>query len=304
MVGTVSLLSAYDGLKSLDEDGPKLMKRYVEELAFVDREDGLALEGAIISPVGIEQKKTAVIWIHGNTSRFYDFPYVQVGRDMAGLGYTFVTANTHGHDIVSVIWDDKGGSTPGGACWERFDEIPLDIAPWIDLSIGNGAENVVLVGHSFGANKVAYYQAMRQDPRVLGVVSASGDVKWRADAERIALAEQMEAEGRDDEVLPQLEVSWYRMSARTFLSRARIAQHVLTSEEKTPFIARIECPILAIYGTEEEWCGTQSDLDEIRKGAVASRRVDTRLLDGADHVYWGKSEVAAGVIGEWIEAIG
>jgi alpha-beta hydrolase superfamily lysophospholipase len=251
----------------------------------------------------VDLKKIAVIWIHGNTSRFYDLPYVQIGREVAELGYTFITANTHGHDVVSVIWDDKGGSTPGGACWERFDEIPLDIAPWVDLAIENGAEGVVLVGHSFGANKVAYYQAVRQDPRVLGVVSASGDVKWRADAERLALAEQMEAEGREDEVLPQLEVSWYMMSAKTFLGRARIAQHVLTSDERTPFIAQIECPILAIYGTEEEWCGTQADLDRIKAGAVASSRVDTRLIEGADHVYWGKSDRAAEAIGEWIDEL-
>jgi dienelactone hydrolase len=303
MVGTISLLRTFDGWTGLDEGEAKLRKTYSEELAYVDREDGLALEGAIIRPVGVDLKRIAVIWIHGNTSRFYDLPYVQIGREVAELGYTFITANTHGHDVVSVIWDDKGGSTAGGACWERFDEIPLDIAPWVDLAIENGAEGVVLVGHSFGANKVAYYQAVRQDPRVLGVVSASGDVKWRADAERLALAEQMEAEGREDEVLPQLEVSWYMMSARTFLGRARIAQHVLTSDERSPFIAQIECPILAIYGTEEEWCGTQADLDRIKAGAVASSRVDTRLIEGADHVYWGKADRAAEAIGEWIDEI-
>jgi pimeloyl-ACP methyl ester carboxylesterase len=303
MVGTISLLSAFNGWTGLDDEEMKLAKQYTEELAYVDREDGLALEGAIIRPVGVPLKKVAVVWIHGNTSRFYDLPYVQVGREMAAHGYTFITANTHGHDVVSVIWDDKGGSTPGGACWERFDEIPLDIAAWVALAVEDGAEGVVLAGHSFGANKAAYYQAMRQDPHVVGVVCASGDVKWRADAERVDMAEKMEAEGRDDEVRPQLEVSWYRMSAKTFLSRARIAQHVLTSEERTPHIAQIECPILAIYGTEEEWCGTQSDLDEIKAGAVAASRVDTRMIEGADHVYWGKADKAAEIISEWIDEV-
>jgi hypothetical protein len=137
------------------------------------------------------------------------------------------------------------------------------------------------------------------------MVCASGDVKWRADAERIALAEQMEAEGRDDEILPPLEVSWYRMSARTFLSRARIAQHVLTSPEsdRTPYIARIECPILAFYGTEEEWCGTQADLNDIRRQAASSSRVDTCLIEGADHVYWGKAPQAAALITGWIDSL-
>ncbi|MGA7733260.1 MAG: alpha/beta fold hydrolase [Chloroflexia bacterium] len=303
MVGTISVLSAFSGWKALDEEELAVMKTYSEELAFVDREDGLALEGAIISPATTERKPVAVLWIHGNTSRFYDYPYVQLGREVAGLGYTFITANTHGHDVISVIWDDKGGSTPGGACWERFDEVPLDIAPWIDLAVENGAKGVVLVGHSFGANKVAYYQAVRQDPRVLGVVCASGDVRWRADAERIALAEKMEAEGREDEILPPLEVSWYRMSVKTFLARARIAQHVLTSTEQTPYIAQIACPILAFYGTEEEWCGSQADLDEMRRHATAAARVDTHLIEGADHVYWGKADRAAELIGGWIDQL-
>lgn len=300
MVSTVSVLSAFTGWTALQTEEQEPMKRYTEELAYVDREDGLALEGAIISPTGTNRKDIAVILIHGNTSRFYDYPYVQLGREVAGLGYNFITANTHGHDVVSVIWDDKGGSSPGGACWERFDEIPLDIAPWIDLAIANGAKEVILVGHSFGANKVAYYQAMRQDPRVLGIVLASGDVKWRADSERIALAEHMEAEGKEDEILPPLEVSWYRMSARTFLSRARIAQHVLTSTERTPYVAQIECPLLAFYGTEEDWCGTQSDLDDIRANASASSKVDTHLIEGADHVYWNKAPQAAQLITNWI----
>lgn len=302
MPGTINELSALTAWNTLEIE-EKPLKKYSEELAYADRADGLALEGALINPVGMDSKQVAVIWIHGNTSRFYDYPYIQIGREVAQLGYTFITANTHGHDIVSMVWDDKGGATPGGACWERFDEVPLDIAAWVDLAVENGAQRVVLVGHSFGANKVAYYQAIKQDPRVIGVVCASGDVKWKADTDRLALAEQMEAEGNLDEILPMLEVSWYRMSARTFLSRARIAQHVLTSTERTPYIAQIECPILAFYGTEEAWCGTQSDLDEIKSHATASPRVDTHLLEGADHVCWGKADRAAELICSWISSV-
>ncbi len=302
-MSTISVLSAFSGWKAIGVEEPALMNEYSEELAFVDREDGLALEGAIISPVGVRTKDVAVLWIHGNTSRFYDYPYVQLGREVARLGYTFITANTHGHDVISVVWDDRGDATPGGACWERFEETPMDIAPWIDLAVAKGAKGVVLVGHSFGANKVAYYQAMRKDPRVLGVVCASGDVKWKADAERTAMAEKMEAEGKSDEILPPLEVSWYRMSARTFLDRARVAQHVLTSNERTPYIAQIECPVLAFYGTEEEWCGTQSDLDEMRRAATSSKRVDTCIIEGADHIYWGKADLAAKLICGWMDVI-
>jgi dienelactone hydrolase len=179
----------------------------------------------------------------------------------------------------------------------------MDVAAWVDMAVEEGFKGVVLVGHSFGANKVVYYQAERQDSRVLGVVAASGDVKWKATSDRIALAEEMEAEGKDQDVLPQLEVPWYRMSAKTFLGRARIAQHVFSSETEQPHIGKLACPVLAFYGSEEEWCGTANDLDSIRKNATAASRVDTKIIEGADHVYWGKAGEAARLIGEWVDGL-
>jgi pimeloyl-ACP methyl ester carboxylesterase len=162
---------------------------------------------------------------------------------------------------------------------------------------------VVLVGHSFGANKVLYYQAERQDPRVLGVVSASGDVKWKAAPDLLALAEEMETQGKLDEVLPQVDAPWYRMSAGTFLSRARLAQQAFDSQTETPHVARIACPILAFYGSEEEWCGTAGDLDKLRGNAAASPKVDIAIIEGADHVYWGMSSIVAGLLAGWVDEL-
>jgi dienelactone hydrolase len=126
-------------------------------------------------------------------------------------------------------------------------------------------------------------------------------MKWKAATDQFALAEEMEAEGKGDQVLPQLDAPWYRMSARTFLGRARIAQHVFDSETETPHIAKITSPILAFYGSEEDWCGTAGDLDLIRRNARAAERVDTIIIEGADHVYWGKAGTAARLIGDWVE---
>ncbi len=297
MLSTMSLSS----MLSVFEEEREETGKYTEELAFVDREDGVGLEGAIIRPSRGTAKPVAIIWIHGNTSRFYDLPYMQIGREMAALGYTFITSNTHGQNACSTILEPGDEANAGSVCRERFEEIPLDLNAWIDMAIEEGFKAVVLVGHSFGANKVLYYQAERQDPRVLGVVSASGDIKWKAAPDQLALAEEMEAEGKADEVLPQLDAPWYRMSARTFLGRARIAQHVFDSRAETPYIAKITSPILAFYGSEEDWCGTAGDLDLISRNARAAERVDTLTMEGADHVYWGKASVAARLIGDWVE---
>src|SRR3954447_4900485 len=119
-------LESIDPSTILDEE-LELGKHHTEELAFVDRQDGLGLEGAIIRPRSGRTRQVAIIWIHGNTSRFYDIPYIQIGREMAELGYTFITSNTHGHDVASVISEPAGEAIPGGACWERFEETTLDL---------------------------------------------------------------------------------------------------------------------------------------------------------------------------------
>ncbi len=56
-----------------------------------------------------------------------------------------------------------------GGGWERFDESPRDVAAWVGFAVDLGFEGVALLGHSLGALKVCYYQALRQDPRVAGL---------------------------------------------------------------------------------------------------------------------------------------
>jgi len=278
------------------------VKRYKEELVYADREDGLALEGALIRPTDASTAKDlAVICVHGNTSRFYDLSYILWGRELAAHGYPFLSVNTHGHDVVAVIWDDKGGAVPGGACWEQFDKVTLDLAAWVNFAAEQGFQRVVLLGHSFGANKVAYYQAARQDERVRGIIAASPDLKWSTSADRLALAEQKVEAGQGDFVLPPLEAPYYQMSAQTLVSRAHIAAHVFESESKAPYVASIRCPLLALYGTEEAWLGGAAELDTIKRNATSATRVETHLLEGADHVYWGREKQFAELIAGWLD---
>ena len=285
---------------------PDVTEQHQAELVYVERSDGLGLEGAMIHAIGgFDRKSVAVLWFHGNTSRFYDLPYIHVGKELARHGYSFLTCNTHGHDIIAPLWGPDGDMVPGGALMERFSQVPLDLDPWISYAISRDYKGVVLVGHSFGANKVAYYQAHTQDPRVWGVALASPDVRWHAEPHRVQLAREMLDEGKGEELMPQVEGNppWYRMSARTLVERARIAQNVFRSNDGAPYIARLSSPLLAFYGSEETWCGGEAELQTIREGATSSPRVDTHLLEGADHVYWGKAAGAATLLARWIDAL-
>ena len=279
---------------------------YTEELVYVDREDGLGLEGALVLPSRQQANSTAIIWLHGNTSRFYDFSYLLIGREVARHGYPFLTVNTHGHDVVSPIWGAEGEATPGGASWERFSEVPLDLSTWTGYAVERGFERVVLAGHSFGACKVVYHAAQRpDDARIVGVIAASPDMKWKAEPDRLRRAEELEADGGLDSYMPPVpeNPAWYNLSARTFLERARIAQHVFSSETQTPYIAQVRVPVLAFYGTEEAWSGTRADLEQLKQRATVVQRLDIATIEGGDHVYWGKHVEAAELIVDWAASL-
>jgi pimeloyl-ACP methyl ester carboxylesterase len=143
------------------------IKSYSEELVFVESEDGLSLTGAVIRPQHDLSNPVAVVWIHGNTGKFCDYPYIAVGRAIAEQGYVFITGNTRGHDISTTLWRMPADEpVAGGSAWEIYEEAPYDIGAWISYAAGLGIEKVILVGHSLGAAKVIYYQALRQDPRI------------------------------------------------------------------------------------------------------------------------------------------
>jgi len=287
-----------------------------EEIVYTTSEDGFLLEGLRIQPGSeptIDRPLAAIVLIHGNAGRFYDYPYVSVGRALAGAGHTVISANTRGHDISAFLWRAAGGRpTPwespqgmpvgAGSGWDALAETSRDLAAWVDLAESECATGkVVLVGHSSGAQRVVLYQAERQDRRVAGLVLASPDLTGFMPAGQLAEAQRMVAEGRGMEVLPaQAFAPWYRQSAESVAGRNAVLSRMLESADDTPAtIARVTCPILALYGTKEPG-GAQGMLQMIQARATAAAGVETRLIEGADHIYSGLEEDLARTIAGWI----
>lgn len=283
-----------------------MTKAYAEELVYTDTEDGLNLEGVVIHPTATSPKPLAVVWVHGLTGRFYAKSAILTGRDLAAEGYTFVSGNNRGHDFGARYWNaETGQPLLAGGGWERFDESPYDVDAWITFAASLGYERIVVVGHSLGALKVAHYQALRQDPRIVGLVAASAALPAaRPKPELIALAERMEAEGRDQDLLPwgSSTAGAGTHSAATFLNRVRTGLDQYGLDDPEPAIGTIRCPVLAIFGTVQD-TGTAADLEMIRRNAKRATRVDTAMIEGADHIYTGRESAVAGVILAWLDSL-
>jgi pimeloyl-ACP methyl ester carboxylesterase len=269
---------------------------FSEELVFARTVDGLYNEGVVIRPGTASPKKTGVVWVHGFSSNFYQYSTIGIGRLIAGSGYTFISGNNRGHDFGSLYYSGKGAPVLYGGGWERYEESALDIASWIDFTVKSGCERLVLIGHSLGALKVIGYQAETSDPRIAGIIAASPPLRGSGfEPEILAQAERLAVNGFDCDLLPwgSFFLGAGTLSARTFISFAsRIG-----IEKMQRLIGMINCPMLAVYGTNEGWVGTEKELSII---AAASKLAETLMIGGADHSYNSRISEVSGVFIEWI----
>lgn len=227
--------------------------KFPEQLVYVRSNDDTVNGGAIFTPPKDSAKPIALIWIHGWGVNFYYPTYVAIGRALADRGYTCITANTRMHDIGTVAGYRHGQRIRGGGYWGVPSEEVQDLAAWIDFAEDRGFKKIVLVGHSAGWAAVRAYQAEKQDPRVVGLISASGAVYplEAADPNMLAQATRLVADGRGDDLLrfPAEHRSYPSfVSAATYLDIAKTPPEMgdfFGIRTPNPAVTRVRCPILA-----------------------------------------------------------
>jgi pimeloyl-ACP methyl ester carboxylesterase len=286
-----------------DQRAGEITERIVQAQA----KDDVADAGALFTPPKNIAKRIAVIWIHGATVNFYSPTYLAISRGLAKRGYTVITGNTRMHDPGTVGAWPGGKRIRGGTYWGIPSEQVRDIAAWIDFAEELGFKQVVLVGHSADANAVREYQSQTQDHRVAGVVLASGDVRPDTrvpPAEWISKAKQFIADGQPEEL-----VQGPFLSAATFLdilNRPPEFKDFFGALSTNAGVTRVRCPLLVFLGTDGD-VGNEDDLEGIKSSIkrlpTGPSRVDTALIQGADHMYDGQEDRVAQVIASWTDRL-
>jgi pimeloyl-ACP methyl ester carboxylesterase len=286
------------------------------ELVRVWTEDGLQLQGLYCEPQR-SGSLPAVLHIHGASSNFYRSQFLdKLADELVDRGYAFVTGNTRGHDIMnSVYTTDPTASRRMGIAFEVFEECPLDIAAWLDLLQKRGYQQMILLGHSFGAHKVAFYQSETLDERVRALIlmspadqgfwlEAAGDELERM----LTSVSDMVASGQGKRLFDG-SIAPYPMSAGTIHSLFVTAKPDIfrfgRPDEPWDVVSRLNVPILALMGTVAEFTApAPSDaLATLRARAISSPRCDTIVVEGAPHNYRGyEAEVTEAIVG-WLEDV-
>jgi pimeloyl-ACP methyl ester carboxylesterase len=281
---------------------------WTEEIVWIKTDDGITHDGVVIRPAG-PPTGTAVVWMHGYTGNFSEPHQIRIGRYLAERGHLFVSGDNRGHHLGAGLGELDGQLRIGGGWWELVSEAWLDIKAWLDFASTTLApRRLVLAGHSYGAAKVTRYQGERQDPRLAGLISASGPVRPPSKrpelGEPLALAQRMVAEGRGLELLPFGGPGRPGpFSAQTVVDRGKSLVDVYGLEGGDSPLSKVRCPFLAILGTEEPQIGSPESLETLKRNARSSSRADTALIEGADHCYTGREVAVAKTIYDWLERL-
>jgi len=184
----------------------------------VATKSGTVLNGVIFPAPETDTVVIAITGVHGN---FYSNPfYYSIGDTLSTAGIDFIYAQTRDAFGQMQIVNAKTGKTEVIGSWnEDFTQSDDDIAAYVDYTAQAGYKNIILAGHSLGANKVIYYLSKHADPRVSKFILLSPaniqHLTSQVSEKEMSIIAQYKNSGRGQELLPFDFIGWLPCVADT-----------------------------------------------------------------------------------------
>lgn len=169
-----------------------------------------------------------------------------------------------------------------------------DIGHWLDWLKKQGAENVVLLGHSRGGNQTAWFAAERDDPVIKKLVLVAPQT-WDKDKDAagyekrygkplapvLAQANDLIAQQKGDTMLENVDFVY---CAGTSATASAMASYYNPEPrlDSVYLLAKIGKPVLVFIGSEDK---VNLDLVEKLTPLAEKPGVEMVVLDGADHYF-------------------
>jgi pimeloyl-ACP methyl ester carboxylesterase len=262
------------------------------QLVYVDTSDGLTLEG-LYWPAGGPKARLGAVLVHGWT--FWHDMRVR-SRGFCGKNMASIATHLSQGGIPTVLTMNRGFHAP-----EFFNDCVIDFEASIDFLVSQGCEEIVILGHSLGGAKCAYFAGEVGHPRLRGVVLMSAipsTYNFSGKEGLVAEAQRCIVEGRPDTVIPFQEGKTTSLNHAETLVRSLTEGYRGTTLEA---VSKISLPTLSI-AAEREWEWFQ----RVTRGILASKshpeNIKAVLLSGvADHGYSNHEEAVAIRIADWIK---
>jgi pimeloyl-ACP methyl ester carboxylesterase len=262
------------------------------DLIRLGTDDGVRLPGILRRP-HMARAKACVVLIHGYSGNFYSGIMDFLPEALADRGFATLALNMRDHDR--------------GPKKNRFEENRYDIATAVDKMALLGYHTIFLYGHSMGTNRVLYYMAASQDPRITGILLTGppGNLfEWNISIfgpetanSVLRQAQDLVAKGKGDQ--------WMLINLGPLGKALYTAHHVVslrgpkTVSDPYKNISRISKPILVVHGLADRLANPDI-ADRLKNSATPETNVTVVKIHGANHRFSHHQEKLVGVVTRWM----
>lgn len=270
-------------------------------------EDGLKLPMVHFNS---KEKDICVIFIHGMCQTIIDNYFTTVwGNILVENNIGFLYEHNRGHSIENDIVMKDGSFKRCGCMYEIFEDSIYDIDLAINKAQELGYKRFILMGHSYGCNKLIYYY-YKKKPNVLGLILASapdmvGLQLYRQNdyKELIKEAKENIDSGKPTKILSNLIEDYMYMSSGTYYNWFHENSNldnlpVMNNSDNWYQFEAIDLPILIFSGSNET--DNYLHLDLLEEKAKSCNDFEYKYIKDTDHFYNGKELEIGNIILNWI----
>lgn len=258
-----------------------------------------------------DEKDICVIFIHGMCQTIIDNYFVTVwGNILVENNIGFLYEHNRGHSIENDILMKDGSYARYGCMYEIFEDCILDIDLAIDKAEKLGYKRFILMGHSYGCNKLIYYY-YKKHPNILGLVLASAPdmvglqlYRQKDYKELIKEAKVNIDNGDETKILSNLVEDYMYMSSRTYYNWFNEKSNldnlpVMGNSENWYQFESINVPILTFSGSNET--DNYLHLDLLKDKAKSCNDFEYKIINNTNHFYTNKENEIGDIILDWIK---
>ncbi len=251
-----------------------------------------------------------VIFIHGMCQTIIDNYFATVcGNVLSENNIGFLYEHNRGHSIENDIVMKDGSFKRCGCMYEIFEDSIYDIDLAIKRAQELGYKRFILMGHSYGCNKLIYYY-YKKHPNVLGLILASAPdmvglqlLRQKDYKELLQEAKENIDNGNPNKILSNLIEDYMYMSSGTyynwFYENSNLDNLPVMNNSKNWYqFEIIDIPILTFSGSNET--DNYMHLDLLKEKAKSCNDFEYKYINDTDHFYNGKELEIGNIILNWI----
>lgn len=270
-------------------------------------EDGLKLPMVHFNS---KEHDICVIFIHGMCQTIIDNYFATVcGNVLSENNIGFLYEHNRGHSIENDIVMKDGSYKRCGCMYEIFEDSIYDIDLAIDKAQELGYKRFILMGHSYGCNKLIYYY-YKKHPNILGLILASAPdmvglqlLRQKDYKELIKESKKNIDNGNPTKILSNLIEDYMYMGSETYYNWFNKNSNldnlpVMNNSKNWYQFETIDIPILTFSGSNET--DNYLHLDLLKEKAKSCNDFEYKYINDTDYFYNEKELEIGNIILNWI----